>query len=243
MIVDCQPLLVFKFHFLFDKQMVKAKKSSKTPVAATAVNISATNLSVWCWYCDRHFLDEKILITHQRCRHFKCPACPRKLNSPSGLLVHSAQVHKLTLDKVPNAIEGRDSAEVEVFGMRGVSAEDIKRKREGLPIIPKRKTNQMSDIGLVSIMAAEKKSNASNNFFYSVKSNTENGSNNSLLISNAKLSLTENDVCISNEIPLPPNQQELSTHAYSNSIIISPPSQRIITGNINRTVKKNLFDD
>jgi hypothetical protein len=223
--------------------MVKAKKSSKTTVAASAANSSGTNLNVWCWYCDRHFLDEKILITHQRCRHFKCPVCPRKLNSPSGLLVHAAQVHKLTLDKVPNAMEERDSAEVEVFGMRGISAEDVKRKCDGLPIVQKRKTNQMSDIGLVSIMAAEKKSNASSNFFYSVKSNTENGSNNSLLISDAKPNLTELDATVSNDISANWTQQDLHTPDYLSPIIISPPPQKIITGNINRTVKKNLFDD
>jgi hypothetical protein len=223
--------------------MVKAKKSSKPTVATTTVNISASNPNVWCWYCDRHFLDEKILITHQRCRHFKCPACPRKLNSPSGLLVHSAQVHKLTLDKVPNAIEERDCPEMEVFGMRGISAEDIKRKREGLPIIPKRKTIQMSDIGLVSIMAAEKKSNTSNSFFYTSKNNTDNDSNNSLLVSDLKPSFAEKEETISNKIVLLPIQQASQTSACLNPIIISPPPQKVITGNINKSVKKDLFDD
>ena len=222
--------------------MVKAKKGSKTPVANAAINFAATNSNVWCWYCDRHFLDEKILITHQRCRHFKCPVCPRKLNSPSGLLVHAAQVHKLTLDKVPNAIEERDSAETEVFGMRGVSADDMRRKREGLPIIPKRRTFQMSDIGLVSIMAAGKKTNTLNNVLYTFNNTTENGSNNSLLVSDVKQSPIERERIEGKEISSEQPLQQATQH-FNPIITISPPSQKIVTGNINKAVKKNLFDD
>ena len=25
----------------------------------------------WCWYCDREFDDDKILINHQKAKHFK----------------------------------------------------------------------------------------------------------------------------------------------------------------------------
>ena len=60
-------------------------------------------------YCDREFDDEKVLITHQKAKHFKCPRCNKKLNSPSGLVIHSAQIHKehlemylLTIDDVTN---------------------------------------------------------------------------------------------------------------------------------------------
>lgn len=35
----------------------------------------------WCYYCDRIFVDEAQLVQHQRSRHFKCPECPKKLNT------------------------------------------------------------------------------------------------------------------------------------------------------------------
>jgi hypothetical protein len=52
---------------------------------------------IWCFYCDREFETEKILIEHQKARHFKCQICSRKLNSASGLNVHMTQVHKETI--------------------------------------------------------------------------------------------------------------------------------------------------
>lgn len=54
----------------------------------------APQLDAWCWYCDREFEDEKVLIQHQKARHFKCPFCPRRLNTAGGLAVHLGQVHK-----------------------------------------------------------------------------------------------------------------------------------------------------
>ncbi len=35
----------------------------------------------WCYYCDRVFDDEAMLVQHQRAKHFKCPDCPKKLNT------------------------------------------------------------------------------------------------------------------------------------------------------------------
>jgi hypothetical protein len=72
----------------------------------------------WCYYCDRVFDDEAMLVQHQRHRHFKCPDCPKKLNTaqvracaanePSatirfhsdsqGLSTHAYQVHKTTIN-------------------------------------------------------------------------------------------------------------------------------------------------
>jgi hypothetical protein len=31
-----------------------------------------------CWYCDRSFEDEKILIQHQKAKHYKCAWCHKK---------------------------------------------------------------------------------------------------------------------------------------------------------------------
>lgn len=53
----------------------------------------------YCWYCDRDFQDEKILIQHQKAKHFKCHVCHKKLLSASGMVVHVFQVHKETISK------------------------------------------------------------------------------------------------------------------------------------------------
>lgn len=37
-----------------------------------------------------------------------------------GLAIHCMQVHKETIDKIPGAISGRDSTEIEVYGMEGI---------------------------------------------------------------------------------------------------------------------------
>ncbi|MFH4973581.1 hypothetical protein AB6A40_000290 [Gnathostoma spinigerum] len=77
----------------------------------------------WCWYCNREFEDEKILIQHQKAKHFKCHICHKKLFTGPGLAIHCMQVHKETIDKIPAAIPGRDSVEVEVYGMEGIPEE------------------------------------------------------------------------------------------------------------------------
>lgn len=48
-------------------------------------------------YCERDFEDEKVLISHQRAKHFKCNHCSKKLNTAGGMAVHVMQVHKETI--------------------------------------------------------------------------------------------------------------------------------------------------
>ena len=43
-----------------------------------------------------------------------------------GLSIHCMQVHKETLDKVPNSAPGRGNIEIEIYGMEGIPDEDIK---------------------------------------------------------------------------------------------------------------------
>ncbi|KAJ9096655.1 hypothetical protein QFC20_006371 [Naganishia adeliensis] len=74
----------------------------------------------WCWYCEREFEDEKVLLQHQKAKHFKCNHCPRKLNTAGGLMVHCQQVHKTEPDKLENTLPGRDGYDIEIFGMEGV---------------------------------------------------------------------------------------------------------------------------
>ncbi|KAF3051232.1 hypothetical protein E8E11_008071 [Didymella keratinophila] len=77
----------------------------------------------WCYYCERDFDDLKILISHQKAKHFKCDRCGRRLNTAGGLSVHMNQVHKENLTHVENAIGGRQGLDIEIFGMEGVPAE------------------------------------------------------------------------------------------------------------------------
>lgn len=80
----------------------------------------------WCWYCNREFDDEKILVQHQKAKHFKCHICHKKLYTGPGLSIHCMQVHKETVDKVPNSLPNRSNIEVEIFGMDGIPAEDLR---------------------------------------------------------------------------------------------------------------------
>ncbi|GFF54791.1 zinc finger protein 207 [Aspergillus udagawae] len=74
----------------------------------------------WCYYCERDFDDLKILISHQKAKHFKCERCGRRLNTAGGLSVHMSQVHKEQLSAVDNALPNRSGLDVEIFGMEGV---------------------------------------------------------------------------------------------------------------------------
>ena len=76
----------------------------------------------WCFYCDREFDDEKILQQHQRAKHFKCTheRCNKRLMTAPGMAIHMLTVHKLKVEKVPNAIEGRDNPEWLNDGMNGI---------------------------------------------------------------------------------------------------------------------------
>ncbi|PQE22567.1 c2h2 finger domain-containing protein [Rutstroemia sp. NJR-2017a BVV2] len=78
----------------------------------------------WCYYCERDFDDLKILISHQKAKHFKCERCGRRLNTAGGLSVHMNQVHKETLASVDNSLPNRQGLEVEIFGMEGIP-EDV----------------------------------------------------------------------------------------------------------------------
>lgn len=79
---------------------------------------------VQCWYCERKFEDEKVLVAHQKAKHFKCHVCHKKLTTAGGMVVHVFQVHKENITKVPNAKPGRDSVKYEIYGMEGIPDEE-----------------------------------------------------------------------------------------------------------------------
>jgi hypothetical protein len=85
----------------------------------------------WCWYCNREFDDEKILLQHQKAKHFKCHICHKKLYTGPGLAIHCMQVHKETVDKVPNSLPNRSNIEIEIYGMEGIPDEDLKARQGG----------------------------------------------------------------------------------------------------------------
>jgi len=87
---------------------------------------------ILCYYCDRIFENERVLIQHQRAKHFKCPQCNKKISTAHGMMVHVFQVHKETIEKVPGAKEDRASFDIAIFGMDGVPADIIDRKRKQL---------------------------------------------------------------------------------------------------------------
>uniref|UniRef100_A0A3Q0R9S6 Zinc finger protein 207, b n=1 Tax=Amphilophus citrinellus TaxID=61819 RepID=A0A3Q0R9S6_AMPCI len=101
----------------------------------------------WC-YCNRDFDDEKILIQHQKAKHFKCHICHKKLYTGPGLAIHCMQVHKETIDSVPNAIPGRTDIELEIYGMEGIPEKDMQERRRTLEQksqSQKKKSNNQDD--------------------------------------------------------------------------------------------------
>ncbi|RSM00398.1 hypothetical protein CEP52_009123 [Fusarium oligoseptatum] len=83
----------------------------------------------WCYYCERDFEDLKLLISHQKAKHFKCDRCGRRLNTAGGLSVHMNQVHKESLSQVENALPNRQGLEVEIFGMEGIPQDILDQHR------------------------------------------------------------------------------------------------------------------
>lgn len=57
-------------------------------------SLSVSFLNCYPRYCNRDFDDEKILIQHQKAKHFKCHICHKKLYTGPGLAIHCMQVRK-----------------------------------------------------------------------------------------------------------------------------------------------------
>ena len=84
---------------------------------------------IWCFYCDREFVNEKVLVEHQKEKHLKCHECGRRLATAGGLVIHTDKVHKVQCTKVYNALPGRGSVEFEVFGMKGIPQKFIDMRK------------------------------------------------------------------------------------------------------------------
>ncbi|KAI6658612.1 BUB3-interacting and GLEBS motif-containing protein [Oopsacas minuta] len=87
-------------------------------------------LKPWCWYCEREFEEEKVLIHHQKSKHFKCQYCQKKLYTGPGLVIHCSQVHKETVTEIPNAFPHRNNLEMDIYGTEGIPEKDrLERER------------------------------------------------------------------------------------------------------------------
>ena len=85
----------------------------------------------FCYYCDRDFDNEKVLIQHQKFKHFQCSYCHRKSDTGPGLINHMLQVHKDAVTKVPNSVPGREDPELHIHGMQGIPAALLHEKAKG----------------------------------------------------------------------------------------------------------------
>jgi len=93
----------------------------------------------WCYYCGYEAKDETTLIQHQAAKHFACPFCDvgsfgRLCQSLSGLVSHVRRSHRKDLDKVPGAMQGRDSVSMNIFGMSGIPQDALDARREEMGI-------------------------------------------------------------------------------------------------------------
>jgi DNA-directed RNA polymerase subunit RPC12/RpoP len=86
--------------------------------------IEMSKKNVFCYYCDASFDDENQLISHQKTKHFRCPECNRVKMNMKSLRQHMTEVHKSYLSAIPNAKEGRQDPEANVFGLSGIP-EDV----------------------------------------------------------------------------------------------------------------------
>ena len=85
-------------------------------------------LKPFCYYCDKEFKNETILIKHQKNRHFACKDCRKKFSSAQSLVTHAMQKHRIAISKVFNAKKGRDSCALNIYGMEEIPEEIISER-------------------------------------------------------------------------------------------------------------------
>lgn len=82
----------------------------------------------FCYFCEKVFPNEIVLHQHQKSKHFTCHICYKKFPTTSNLVSHVSKLHSVQLQKVPNAIEGRDAADINIFGMNGVPKHVVRER-------------------------------------------------------------------------------------------------------------------
>lgn len=82
----------------------------------------------FCYYCDKTFNNEIVLHQHQKGKHFTCDfngdrkECKKKFPTTASLFNHCKTEHQMDMEKfkIPNALEGRNSPDLNIFGMTNV---------------------------------------------------------------------------------------------------------------------------
>ena len=119
-----KPILLFALFFITNLLSAIIKnfvKNNKMGRKKRGVNV----LKPFCYYCEKEFENANILLQHQKNRHFACKLCTRKFSTASSLQTHMNQVHGQSIQKVANAIAGRDRVDINIYGMDEVPVEII----------------------------------------------------------------------------------------------------------------------
>ena len=80
----------------------------------------AAEILPFCYYCEREFESETVLLNHQRARHYKCETCGKRINNAPGMIQHCLQMHKVELREVPNSLPGRSDPTIMIVGSNGI---------------------------------------------------------------------------------------------------------------------------
>lgn len=107
----------------------------------------------FCYFCDREFEDEGVLVQHQLTKHFRCQECKGQAgvvfahgnrsamgqcDSLHGLMCHMLKVHQKELITVPNAMQGREDpgTGINIHGMIHVPEEVLNERYTKLGLAP-----------------------------------------------------------------------------------------------------------
>lgn len=78
----------------------------------------SVQIKPFCYYCDRKFESESVLIQHQKAKHFKCEHCNKKLGAAPALMLHVVNVHKMPIDRYVILLAERRNRSHDVVRMR-----------------------------------------------------------------------------------------------------------------------------
>jgi hypothetical protein len=76
--------------FIFIKQPLPLSTSDRSLCDTQGPQQEA--VQPFCYYCDREFDDEVVLVQHQKAKHFKCSVCHKKLTTVESLRLHLSHV-------------------------------------------------------------------------------------------------------------------------------------------------------
>jgi hypothetical protein len=62
----------------------------------------------WCYYCEREFEDDKVLLLHQKAKHFKCGSCNKQFLNIGAMKSHALKSHGENVLKARARAAGRE---------------------------------------------------------------------------------------------------------------------------------------